>query len=113
MLWGCLQKGTFSAVRWASSIILLHPNNADAGAALLPAEKEGIIMTYTLHTWEIQQTKSGLVARNIAQRTTAVHAELIAMLKEIAGTGVQFLVTRLERPQQATGPRLKGGNGNV
>lgn len=108
MLWGCLQKGPFSAVRWASSIILLYPNNADAGAALLPAEKEGIIMTYTLHTWEIQQTESGLTAKNITQRSTTVHGELIAMLRELVGTGVQFVVTRPERPLQAAAPVLKG-----
>lgn len=60
-------------------------------------------MVYTLHTWEIQNTENGIIAVNIAQRSTTSHRVLMTMLRGIMGTGTQFYVDRYERPLQAAG----------
>lgn len=50
------------------------------------AERGKRIMKYTLHTWEIEITANGPVAKNKAAFETTEHSALMAKLKAIVGT---------------------------
>lgn len=51
-------------------------------------------MKYTLHTWEIEHTENGPVAKNKKEFETTNHAELMERLKAINGKNIQFFVNR-------------------
>jgi len=51
-------------------------------------------MKYTLHTWEIEHTEEGPVAKNKKQFVTTSHKELMGHIKALVGTGVQYVVNR-------------------
>lgn len=51
-------------------------------------------MMYTLHTWKIEATATGLVAVDKKEFQTTDHKALMARVKAITGTGVQYVVNR-------------------
>lgn len=51
-------------------------------------------MNYTLHTWEIEHTENGPVATNKAKFETTDHSAIMARIKAIVGTGIQYVVNR-------------------
>ena len=51
-------------------------------------------MMYTLHTWEIEHTDTGLVAVNKTEFQTTDHTAVMDRIKAIVGTGVQYVLNR-------------------
>jgi hypothetical protein len=51
-------------------------------------------MKYTLHTWEIEHTEEGPVAKNKKKFETTDHKALMGRIKALVGTGVQYVVNR-------------------
>lgn len=51
-------------------------------------------MQYTLHTWEIDHTDNGPVARDKKEFETADHKALMGRIKALVGTGTQYAVLR-------------------
>lgn len=52
------------------------------------------IMKYTLHTWEIEHTDNGPVAKNKKEFETTDHKALMGRIKALVGTGTQYVVNR-------------------
>lgn len=74
---------------------LLPPPVVQPAEPQKTTEKRGKrIMKYTLHTWEIELTANGPVAKNKVAFETTEHSALMAKLKAIVGTGIQYVVNR-------------------